>query len=135
MTFSTPYSMIMNLSRCVLAVFASLLFFALPVPGHAGKPKTPPAPPDVRKVIQKIDSAEQSITIINHRDHNSTHSYKIDFLTKIFFNFVPGKFDQIKVGMVVTDMTERDSSVLDSITLTGTGEEPKAATPAKPKKK
>ncbi len=123
----------MNSPRYALAVFASLLFFAIPVPGHGGKPKTPPPPPDVRKVIQSIDKTENAIVIINHRDHNSLHTYKIDERAKVIINNTPGTFANIKVGMVVADMLERDSSNVESITLSGYGDEPKAA-PAKKKK-
>jgi hypothetical protein len=101
----------------------------------AAAKKTPPPPPDMRKVIQSVD-AKNSAVVIVYMESKQTHNYRIDDMTALKVNGVPGKLGDIKKGMVVTDYPERDNDDLDGLTLTGYGEEPAAAKPAaKPKPK
>jgi len=127
----------MKLSRLLLVTVLSLLVFAAS-PGRsahaATPPKTPAAPPDVRKLIKSIDAKASTVTILDNRN-KSTHTYKVDDLTKLTLNNQPGKFADIKVGMVVDDSLERDNDDLDGLSLSGYGATTPVAkpkTPAKP---
>ncbi len=105
-----------------------------PVHAATKKPATPAAPPDVKKVIKSIDAKANTVTILNNRD-KSTHTYKIDDLTKLTINNQTEKFADIKVGMVVDDSLERDNDDLDALSLSGYGATTPVAkpkTPAKP---
>jgi len=116
----------MKPSRLFLAgvtlALALLFTFAVPI-ALAGPPKEPPPPPDTRKLIKSVDAAAGTIVIQNMRD-KSIHTYKIDDLTTLTVNNVPGKIADIKPGMEVGDYLERYSDTLDSLTLHGYGTEP-----------
>jgi hypothetical protein len=47
----------------------------------------------------------------------SIRTYKIDDLTAVKLNDSPGKFSDIKTGMLVVDFVERDGSTLDGISV------------------
>jgi hypothetical protein len=120
------------------AVLAFCLLFGITAgPVFAAAKKTPPPPPDMRKVIQGVDTKNSAVVIV-YMESKQTHTYRIDDITVLKVNGVPGKLADIKKGMVVTDYLERDNDDLDGLTLTGYGEEPAAAKPAakaKPKPK
>jgi len=127
----------MKLSRLLFVTVLALFVFAA-CPGQSARaatpPKTPAAPPDVRKLIKSIDAKASTVTIVYNRD-KSTHIYKVDDMTKLTLNNQPGKFADIKVGMVVDDSLERDNDDLDGLTLSGYGAPAPVAkpkTPAKP---
>jgi hypothetical protein len=113
--------------------FLALLFAAaliIPVSVH-GANKTPPPPPDFRKLIKSVDIPNSSVVIVRMRD-KGPHTYKIDDVTQLKINNAPGKFGDIKAGMVVEDYVERDNDTLDLLSLSGEGTETKTA--PKPKK-
>jgi hypothetical protein len=116
------------------AVLAITLFLGIASgPAFAAAKKTPPPPPDMRKTIQAVDVKNNSVVIL-YNNSKLTHTYRIDNVTVLKVNGVPGQLSDIKKGMVVTDYLERDNDDLDSLTLTGYGEEPAAAkAPAKKK--
>ena len=128
----------MKNSRAVFApavLAISLLLGIATGPAFAAAKKTPPPPPDMRKTIQAVD-VKNSAVVILYNNSKLTHTYRIDNVTVLKVNGVPGQLSDIKKGMVVTDYAERDNDDLDSLTLTGYGEEPAAAKPAaKPKPK
>ena len=117
------------LAFCMLLGISAGPVFAAPAK------KTPPPPPDMRKVIQSVDTKNNAVIIV-YMNSKQTHTYRIDDMTVLKVNGVPGKLVDIKKGMVVADYLERDNDDLDGLTLTGYGEEPAAAKPAaKPKPK
>ena len=113
---------VMNSSRLFSAVAGALIMVCLgsAVQAATKKSTTPAAPPDVRKLIKSVDAKANTITIVYDRD-KSTHIYKIDDMTKLTLNNQPGKFADIKPGMVVDDSLERDNDDLDALTLSGDG--------------
>ena len=119
----------------VVLAFSLLLGIAAG-PAFAAAKKTPPPPPDMRKTIQAVDVPNSSVVIL-YNNSKLTHTYRIDNVTVLKVNGVPGQLSDIKKGMVVTDYTERDNDDLDGLTLTGYGEEtaPAAKPAAKPKPK
>jgi len=115
----------------LLAATFLLALTSGPVLGAAKKAATPPPPKDMRKLIQAVD-AKNSAVVIVYMGSKLTHTYKVDDMTALKINGVPGKFAEIKNGMVVTDYAERDNDDLDSLTLTGYGEDTTAKPAAKP---
>jgi hypothetical protein len=103
----------------VLVAFALLLTVSAPS-AIAGKPKTPPPPPDTRKLIKSVDVKGGSMVIQNMRD-KTLHTYAVYELTAITVNNLKGTLADIKPGMVVDDSMERDDTTLDSISLSGSG--------------
>ena len=83
-----------------------------------------PPPKDIRKLIGTVDAAASTI-VLNDQKNNLTHTYRVDDMTTLVINGVPGKFGEIKSGMEVRDMVERDNDTLDSLTLIGYGDETK----------
>ena len=112
-----------------LFLFALLIAFVTCVSSStmAKEAKTPPPPPDVRKLISEVDVKANSVTIVNNRD-KSKHTYKLDGMTQLKINNQDGKFADIKVGMVVDDSLERDNDDLDALSLSGYGTTKSTAT-------
>lgn len=90
----------------------------------ASKPKKPAPPPDLRKLIKSVNTQSSSVVIV-YMESKLTHTYRIDAVTVLKVNGIPGKIADIKPGMEVMDYLERDNDDLDGLTLTGYGEEPK----------
>jgi hypothetical protein len=109
----------------LLAVSLFLVIASGPAFGAAKK--TPPPPPDMRKMIQSVDAKNNAVIIV-YMENKQTHTYRVDDMTALKINGVPGKFGEIKNGMVVSDYLERDNDDLDGLTLTGYGGD---TTPAK----
>ena len=132
--------LLMKNSRAIFApavLVFSLLFAIATEPAFAAAKKAAPKPPDMRKTIQAVDVKNSSVVIL-YNNSKQTHTYRIDSVTVLKVNGVPGQLTDIKKGMVVTEYLERDNDDLDGLTLTGYGEEPAAAKPAaksKPKPK
>jgi hypothetical protein len=119
------------------AVLAFCLLFGITAGQvFAAAKKTPPPPPDMRKMIQSVDAKNNAVIIV-YMESKQTHTYRIDDMTVLKINGVPGKLAEIKNGMVVADYLERDNDDLDGLTLTGYGGEttPAAKPAAKPKPK
>jgi hypothetical protein len=130
---------LMTNSRAIFApavLAISLLLGIATGPAFAAAKKTPPPPPDMRKVIQSVDVKNSAVVIV-YMESKQTHTYRIDDMTVLKVNGVPGKLADIKSGMVVADYTERDNDDLDALTLTGYGGDttPAAKPAAKPKPK
>jgi hypothetical protein len=107
----------MKISR----VFLALLFlaFLLLVPfavEAATKAATPPPPPDVRILIASVEAADNSVVIVYKRN-KEIHTYKIDGVTAVKVNGKTGSFADIKSGMEVQDLVERDNDSLDSLSV------------------
>jgi hypothetical protein len=101
-----------------MVLFCTLFFALSNVPMSADD-----KPPDTRKLIDSIDASASTI-VLNDRKHNSFHTYRVDDMTKLIVNGIPGKFGDIKPGMEVKDFIERDNDTLDNLTLVGYGDEP-----------
>jgi hypothetical protein len=106
-------------SRLFIAVlFAGVSLLALaPTTAMAGGPKKPPPPPpDTRKMIKSVDAATNSVTIIE-MDRKVAHTFRLDDTSSILIDGTKAPFSSIKVGMEVSDSTDRDDTTLDSISL------------------
>ena len=112
----------MKPSRLLLVVASlafTLLFTAVVPTASAQVVRTPtptPTPDDTRKLIQAVDTANNTVTI-QYMRNQLTHTYGFHDLTLIKVNGVKAKVADIKVGMQVRDYVERDSHTLDSITV------------------
>jgi hypothetical protein len=125
-----PYRILFTIVTLALAY----LMTSAVMPTSASTP-APPPPIDTRKLIKSVNAADSSIVIEYMRD-KTLHPYKIDDITALKVNNVPGKVTDIKAGMVVDDYVERDGQTLDGLNVSGNGGTPTAAKPAtKPKPK
>ncbi len=70
----------------------------------------------MRKLIQKVDAAHGSVTIVYQHSHK-TKEYKVDAMTSIKIDGSTGKLSDVKGGMEVSDYTERDNDNLDGLVL------------------
>jgi hypothetical protein len=104
-----------------IALLALAFLLVVAVPNSEAK-KIKEAPdqntPVPTKVIKAVDVSAGTVQIEFSVD-KSTHIYKVDAGTTIVVNGGKGKLSDLKVGMQVTDLTERDSQSLDSISVTG----------------
>jgi hypothetical protein len=123
----------MKFTRPFFCIALALFVFVTGFPAQAAAAKKPVPPPDVRKVIKSVDAKASTVIILYNRD-KSTHTYKVDDLTKLKLNNQDGKFADIKVGMVVDDYLERDNDDLDELSLSGYGATPPVAKPKAPAK-
>jgi hypothetical protein len=119
----------------IITAIIIFLFILAISPVTASAKKAPP-PIDTRILIKSVDVKDGTIEFKYMRDAKEpTHFYKIDDLTDLKVNYVKGTINQIKPGMEVKDYLERDDQSLDSVTLSGYGEETIAKPIAKPKPK
>ena len=102
--------------RFLTAVWAfPLLCLAGTAYSLGATPKPPPPPPvDTRILIKSVNAAGGTIVIKTMR-YGTLRTYKLDSVSTIEVNKVPGKITDIKPGMQVRDSVERDDQTLDSI--------------------
>ena len=119
------------------AFFSLVLLFTFSNPCAAATKAKAPPPVDSRILIKSVDVPNSTIEIKYMRDAKQpTHTYKIDEITQLTVNGTKGTVAQIKPGMVVGEYVERDGDTLDSISLTGYGEDTSTTKPTtKPKPK
>jgi hypothetical protein len=119
-------------SRFLLAItsLTLTLFFTFAVTTATAKHKGgPPAPPvDTRILIESVNAAGGEI-VLHYMQTQGTQTYAVDGFTTITVNDVPGKIGQIKAGMQVRDLVERDGHTLDSLSVSKADPAPTA--PAK----
>ncbi len=108
-------------------------FATLSAAAKSKKPSAPAPPPDTRKLVTSINLKNDTI-VISDKLAKTDHTYAIDAMTKVQVGNLPGQFADLKVGMKVDDLTERDNDTLDSITVE-TDLTPSSDTPSKKKKK
>ena len=131
----------MKTPRTLFAIFAVALSFLVifsilsPCPAKKIEEITPGGSNDTRTLIQSVDAANQTVTIISMQS-NLTHAYKIDDGTMITVSDNRGKFADLKAGLQVRDYKERDSATLDAISVSPAdpAPPPPPTTPKKPKK-
>ena len=115
----------MNPSRLFLAVaaLALALMFTIAVStsataaATAPKPTPTPGPVDTKKLISAVNATASTVTI-QYQSNKKTFVYKVDDFTTIRVNDSHAKLADIKVGMVVSESSERDAQTLESISLT-----------------
>jgi hypothetical protein len=90
--------------------------------GKSGKAKPPP--PETFSKVTAVNAKTNEVTIIfkagTYAVGVKPHVYSLDSISTITVNNVPGKFSDIRAGMIVLGSTERDDHTLDNITLTTT---------------
>ena len=103
--------------------FALAVFSFLCLPAFAGGKSgtVAPPPPESKSVVTAVNAKTHEVTIkfktSSYAAAKNLHVYKLDEISTITINRVPGKFEGIRVGMIVQGITERDAHTLDNITL------------------
>jgi hypothetical protein len=67
-------------------------------------------------LIKSVNLSASTVEVETVKSH-TTHTYKIDGVTVIIVRGVPGKITDLKFGLQVEDLVERDDVTLDSITV------------------
>jgi hypothetical protein len=86
---------------------------------------------DPRTLVQSVDATAGTITI-QYMDTKKTHTYAIDGGTLVTVNGKSGAITSISPGMQVRDSVERNTQVLDSITVTAAAPPPSGAKKSDP---
>ncbi len=102
--------------------FSLVAFSLLCLPASAaGARKIAPLPPESISVVTGVNVKTHEVTIrfktTSYAAAKNLHTYTLDAISSITVNRVPGKFEDIRAGMQVLGITERDSHTLDNITL------------------
>jgi hypothetical protein len=117
-----------------LVMLVAAMVFTLVCGTTEVKAAPAPAPAVIglaQTTVTAVDPANMTVAItLKHRE--VAHTYKIDNGTRINADGVATKLANIRVGQVVTNFVERDSSALDLLEVTGRGTAPAAPAPAKP---
>lgn len=107
----------------VVATLALAALFTCAVPsGFAKSKKAATDEPAAAKMstIEAVNATDHTVQV-KFKAMKTPRLYRIDDLTHVTLNIAPGKFSDIRVGMEITDLVERDSQTLDKITLQGSG--------------